>query len=692
MFKFNNLCDDPKSRSADAYYVADVFDFYFARNGDPAYVCQFFQTQKITRVYLSGDHGPHFSSCQTMYNESCMHRLYGIDLRVFFLCSYHAYNRCDGAGVESKRITQHASKGRVSIRTAQEVSAELNRSEHYNSVAFTFSTINRSADRFPRLVSGEQLNLRKMCEVKYTYLDEHGKQSRTDGVLLCRQIPAIPGDERGNPYEVYDLRADQTEGSFCRSCSKEKQHPVWHIEDSPCPHTSLYTGKRLKTSLTHVSGPDPNRIQGLQTDKEYKANHTKQMGSHPCKVVDDQGLRCMHGHYYNTAQSANTHMLDKHKIAQGDPLLYQVTSKKKFACKESGCRKSYMLPERANTHMRKEHGYAESDLYLLPEKPQNVVPRRKPHGAPDSAPAITSSLPDSPQVESGESKNSDTNLTSLVDAVPAADSLPVLDSLPTIASSLPDSHQGENKKNDTSVTSVVDAVSAPDSLPQTISSLPDSHQDESGENKKSNTNLTIPLAVAGAPSSASSVSVSPQVESDKNLSEYELARQIRIRDNTAKLAELGLTQLSKNVIPAGKKRRRGWGSGSDFQSESDDAKKSVPTTRKSYSLRPRAAVPAHVNNEVSETDHAEKSDRDKSDIDNNAGCDAEISETLGKVGNGVSEPVTDLIPGIKVNDLVGFGKFEDVPRGLWAHCRVVDTKPENTLQGCPGWEMLGMVV
>ena len=90
VFKFSNYCDDKDTRSADAYYVADVFDFYF---GQGEHHCKFFQVNNITKIYISGDHGPHFSSIQTIYNETTIYARYGIIVEAFSLCSYHAYNR-----------------------------------------------------------------------------------------------------------------------------------------------------------------------------------------------------------------------------------------------------------------------------------------------------------------------------------------------------------------------------------------------------------------------------------------------------------------------------------------------------------------------------------------------------------------------------------------------------------------------
>ena len=89
-YKFNNICDNKETQSADPAYFADVFCDFFKRN-----LCDFFKRHNITRVYLSGDHG--FSSIQTLYNESLFKEKYGIEFKekygietvLFFLCSYH---------------------------------------------------------------------------------------------------------------------------------------------------------------------------------------------------------------------------------------------------------------------------------------------------------------------------------------------------------------------------------------------------------------------------------------------------------------------------------------------------------------------------------------------------------------------------------------------------------------------------
>ena len=70
--KIHNFCTD-KASGCDAYYVADVFDHHF-KAADEGGSGLF---DEIETIYLAGDHGPHFSCIQTVYNESCFWKTTG---------------------------------------------------------------------------------------------------------------------------------------------------------------------------------------------------------------------------------------------------------------------------------------------------------------------------------------------------------------------------------------------------------------------------------------------------------------------------------------------------------------------------------------------------------------------------------------------------------------------------------------
>ena len=57
----------------------------------------------LARPCISGDHGPHFWCWDTLAYQSTAFRKYGLKIHVVDLCSYHAYNRCDGHGALVKK-------------------------------------------------------------------------------------------------------------------------------------------------------------------------------------------------------------------------------------------------------------------------------------------------------------------------------------------------------------------------------------------------------------------------------------------------------------------------------------------------------------------------------------------------------------------------------------------------------------
>ena len=351
VWKFSNLCDDPNSRSADAYYVADVFEFYFGIQRGLQHSCPFFRQHGIKKIYVSGDHGPHFSSIATMYNESTMKEKYDLEVVIFFLCSYHCFNRCDGAGVEPKKLAKEHGKGRTSVRSSAEVASVLNASRYHNSHATDFPRINRNEDRFPTLAKdlakNDSLNLRKMCQVQYSFVDQHGQQASEHGVILCRLTPAAPG-ESGELFEVYDLLAEPIGGPLCRACSKFMQRPVRHGE-TQCPHLHTKTddySESVKIDL-RKSFPDPDRIQGPQHNKAWKQAGKLPQGAFPCRVEDTRGTRCMSGHHYKTPHNANKHMLKEHGLEAGSPELYPTT----FVCTVAGCTRTFASEEKREDHV-----------------------------------------------------------------------------------------------------------------------------------------------------------------------------------------------------------------------------------------------------------------------------------------------------------------------------------------------------
>jgi hypothetical protein len=69
--------------SCDAWFTADVFDFHLAP-GDEHHSGLL---DHLNKLYVVGDHGPHFSANNTLLNESTFFRRYCKVVECVFLCS-----------------------------------------------------------------------------------------------------------------------------------------------------------------------------------------------------------------------------------------------------------------------------------------------------------------------------------------------------------------------------------------------------------------------------------------------------------------------------------------------------------------------------------------------------------------------------------------------------------------------------
>ena len=98
VLKLHHFCTD-KTKGTDAGFFKDVMDFQLSPKDDHHNGI----FDNFDKIYLSGDHGPHFACNETVLWESRVKEVYGKIVEPIFLCSYHAYNRCDGAGMETKR-------------------------------------------------------------------------------------------------------------------------------------------------------------------------------------------------------------------------------------------------------------------------------------------------------------------------------------------------------------------------------------------------------------------------------------------------------------------------------------------------------------------------------------------------------------------------------------------------------------
>ena len=92
--KIHNICTDAETCATDAGYVKHVFKFHLDKQMSSG---EFSRFHKMT---IAGDHGSHFSAIETIFHESTFKEKYNMEVNLVFLCSYHAFNRCDKAGQE----------------------------------------------------------------------------------------------------------------------------------------------------------------------------------------------------------------------------------------------------------------------------------------------------------------------------------------------------------------------------------------------------------------------------------------------------------------------------------------------------------------------------------------------------------------------------------------------------------------
>jgi hypothetical protein len=531
--KFNNLCTHQDSRKTDAYFVADVFDFHFSSSRPES---NFFESFK--RVYVVGDHGPHFTSIQTVFNESRMYEHYDKEFFIYSLCSYHAYNRCDGAGVETKRVATHLIKARKGPTSAGEVAEVFNKTNHNNAVAVNFPQINRSLDTFPvplvkgsfkagRDVENATFRLAKRNEIKYSWWGADGKKYFEAGVMLCRDISYHPNNEEGKKvlYDVFDLRETPPGGLLCITCSKTKQRPIRHeIEDCPLMEGSVALKQR---ALNHCgSGPDVQRVQSQQLTKTFMANQAKPIGAYPCRVPECHGY-----HYFTRWFDANRHMVGKlnkgefllsgHNLQDDDELLYKDPKPSgSHPCRVPGCTQNhYTTSSGCNKHMREKHQLKEGDARFYEPKPAaKAEPAKKPKtkttttvvsantvSSPASSASLSSSSPSSSSAADMSSSASLSSSASNTVSSPASSA--------SFSSSSPSSSSAADMSSSSGCNKHMREKHQLEEGDGTIYEPKPAAKAEPARNPKTKTTTTVvPANTVSSPASSASLSSSHQLE------------------------------------------------------------------------------------------------------------------------------------------------------------------------------------
>lgn len=163
ILKIHNFCTDKNTAHTTSHFVADVFKHHFDEGKKGGLFGRF------KKIYISGDHGPHFSSMDTIFMESTYWEKYGVEIECVFLCSYHAYNRCDQAGVEAKKVADEWTRKQRGASDAGVLADLINFSSYSNSVAVPFDKINCGKNVFPKALKKGKLDkntaLRDQCEV-----------------------------------------------------------------------------------------------------------------------------------------------------------------------------------------------------------------------------------------------------------------------------------------------------------------------------------------------------------------------------------------------------------------------------------------------------------------------------------------------------------------------------------------------
>ena len=310
VFNLSNIVEFDNGGSCDAYFVADVFAFHLREGGSDLF--NLFQT-----IIISGDHGPHFSSAETVFHESTFYAKYKKRIRVLNLCSYHAFNRCDAAGAAVKTLAHDKARQNLALITSSDYVFAVRDDGQRNAWSYEFVNINRSSHIFDGngitdflpIVNGEKLNLKEMCQLEYCFRDEHGNEAYQEGIVLARPIIGMPVSAK-QEFHVLDVSKDSDDRGFCQSCSNHYQRPVYHV-DKKCSNLNRKVSNEgtLFDTMNLNAVPEETRLVGIQLNKAQKAASAKStVGIFPCRF-QNCGFK-----FYNTAYHANTHMSGKEHV------------------------------------------------------------------------------------------------------------------------------------------------------------------------------------------------------------------------------------------------------------------------------------------------------------------------------------------------------------------------------------------
>jgi hypothetical protein len=295
--KLRHYCSDGESMMTDSYFTADVMDFHL-HPGDEHHPGLF---DHFHRLYFVGDHGPHFASAPTVYNESAAFFKYGKEVVPMFYTSYHAFGRADGAGAEDSCSLVQDAKNGLPRYGAESFTAMTNNSNDRRSWAYMFPKINRNVDLFPAGVNAKDKRLRKWSEISYEY---EGRCLNTVGICRYRLVSGT------GQWIWCDLLAGSRapDQDLCEACSTQEQKLVFHAA-AECPNP--YNVHALPTYRD--CAPDPSRIIPNKQKRRPLNRGEKASTMLVCKVigcVTDTGRP----RRFKKAATANLHLKIYHKL------------------------------------------------------------------------------------------------------------------------------------------------------------------------------------------------------------------------------------------------------------------------------------------------------------------------------------------------------------------------------------------
>jgi len=249
-----------------------------------------------------------------------------------FLCSYHAYNLCDGAGAEHTRLAVEHGKNNTARLDSFGYAAVCNSSDrHANSVAIPFAKIARGEDTFPPASAFQGLvDLRKICHVVYALPLEVG-QVFHEGVFLYKWM-----SDASKPWNIQDLL------SPLAAVTLAKRQPVcvW----CSCFHQRCVLGAAHQTNVDCKG-------HGACTDTFDKAAFALLLPRHDRVGMMEKQLA----------------LPTKAPVDQSD----------RVACRLLKCKTTFANNKNANNHMKTKHAGDRYELYPVEPQPKKKAPAKK---------------------------------------------------------------------------------------------------------------------------------------------------------------------------------------------------------------------------------------------------------------------------------------------------------------------------